>query len=254
MDFNLATSTFFFRSSSRRIKNRKIESIEFEESTKLESIGSSAFENTLITKVALPNSVTRIGDKAFYNAPIKSISLSNSLKTIGTSAFENTELTSITLPSSLTTIGTSAFSNTKITSVTLPNNVDSIGSSAFANNKKLTSVTLSNSLNKIGSSAFANTGITSITIPSSLTDLGASVFEGTAVGNNYEANILQVKSQSLLTGANSNEVWCKALFGEESGCTYEKMVLEDDDEYSNYTIYKCSYGSNTKYITYKGGE
>ena len=77
---------------------------------------SSSFWNyylndTLLTTLDIPSSITSIGDDAFYNAKgITSITLPNSLTSIGSCAFSGcTGITSLTLPSSLTSIGGSAF-------------------------------------------------------------------------------------------------------------------------------------------------
>ena len=68
-------------------------------------------ENTEITDLVIPNSVTSIGYSAFYNC---------------------SSLTSVTIPNSVTSIGIAAFSGCSgLTSVTIPNSVTSIGNGAF---------------------------------------------------------------------------------------------------------------------------
>jgi hypothetical protein len=102
-------------------------------------IGMSAFEvepgsgKTVITRVIIPNTVTKIGDRAFFSMRITSITLPTSLTTIGSSAFSQTDLTSVTLPASITTIGNSAFGCPHLTTVTIPASVTKItfGANAF---------------------------------------------------------------------------------------------------------------------------
>ena len=68
-------------------------------------------EDTEITNLIIPNSVTSIGSSAFYGC---------------------SGLTFVTIPNSVTNIGNDAFSYcTGLTSVTIPNSVTSIGDGAF---------------------------------------------------------------------------------------------------------------------------
>ena len=110
-------------------------------------------ENTEITNLVIPNSVTSIGEKAFY----------------GCSA-----LTSVTIPNSVTSIGGSAFSwCSGLTSVTIPNSVTSIGEEASYGCSTLTSVTIPNSVTTIGKETFDGcSALTSVTIPNSVTNIG----------------------------------------------------------------------------------
>ena len=138
-------------------------------------------ENTEITNLIIPNSVTNIGDLAFYNCSgLTSVTIGNSVTSIGEYAFNGCKsLTSVTIPNSVTSIGSSAFYYcTGLTSITIPNSVTSIGSWAFYNCSGLTSVTIPNSVTSIGWYAFYKcTGLTSVTIPNSVTSIGACAFD-----------------------------------------------------------------------------
>ena len=170
-------------------------------------------ENTEITDLVIPNSVTSIGSMAFRNCSgLTSITIPNSVTSIGNSAFMNCSgLTSITIGNSVTSIEYQAFFGCSgLTSVTIPNSVTSIGSYAFSGCSGLTSITVAqgntkydsrdncnaliesasntlivgckttvipNSVTSIGSMAFRNcSGLTSITIPNSVTSIGMSAF------------------------------------------------------------------------------
>ena len=144
-------------------------------------IGDDAFYgNTTITRIEIPNSVTRIGDYAFNGCSgLTSITIPNSVTSIGNYAFYGcTGLKSITIPNSVTSIGSGVFEGcTGLTSITIPNSVTSIGSSAFYGCDGLTSITIPNSVTSIGEMAFYGcTGLTSITIPNSLTSIGDYAF------------------------------------------------------------------------------
>lgn len=69
------------------------------------------YNNSAVTSVTIPDSVTAIPDYAFgFCSQLTNISIPNSVTFIGFSAFNScTSLKSITLPSSLSTIGNSAF-------------------------------------------------------------------------------------------------------------------------------------------------
>ena len=170
-------------------------------------------ENTEITDLVIPNSVTSIGSMAFRNCSgLTSITIPNSVTSIGNSAFMNCSgLTSITIGNSVTSIEYQAFFGCSgLTSVTIPNSVTSIGSYAFSGCSGLTSITVAqgntkydsrdncnaliesasntlivgckttvipNSVTSIGSMAFRNcSGLTSITIPNSVTSIEGSAF------------------------------------------------------------------------------
>jgi len=139
-------------------------------------------EDTEITNLIIPNSVTSIGNYAFYNCSgLTSVTIPNSVTSIGRSAFENCSgLTSVTIPNSVTSIGYRAFCNCSgLTSVTIPNSVTSIGTSAFNGCSGLTSVTIGNSVTSIGNYAFYNcSGLTSVTIGSGVTSIGNYAFDG----------------------------------------------------------------------------
>ena len=96
------------------------------------SIGTNAFQFSILTSVTIPNSVTSIGDSAFYYSGITNVIIPNSVTGIGNNAFEICyDLTSVIIPNSVTSIGTYAFAYCGLKSVTIPNSVTSIGSYAF---------------------------------------------------------------------------------------------------------------------------
>ena len=100
-------------------------------------------ENTEITNLVIPNSVTSIGDSAFDRCSgLTSVTIGNSVTSIGQYAFTGCSgLTSVTIPNSVTSIFDKAFYNCiGLTSVTIGNSVTSIGEYAFGGCNGLTTI------------------------------------------------------------------------------------------------------------------
>ena len=74
------------------------------------AIGKSAFENSVVTTISLPEGITTIADLAFNSSSLTSIILPEGVETIGNAVFRNcNSLTTVTLPSTLNSIGYWAF-------------------------------------------------------------------------------------------------------------------------------------------------
>jgi hypothetical protein len=130
------------------------------------SINSSAFENSSLTSIKLPSSITTIRDHAFKNcSSLTSIELPSSLRTIESWAFEAcTSLKSIELPESLTTIEDGAFYNcTALTDINIPSQVTSISIRVFDSCSALSNLVIPMTMTSINEEAFANcTSLSSI--------------------------------------------------------------------------------------------
>ena len=141
---------------------------------------------TEITKLTVPDSVTKIGSRVFSNcSSLTSITIPDSVTEIGYAAFYNcSSLTSITIPDGVTYIGSDAFAYcSRLTSVTIPDSVTSIGGYAFSNCSSLKAF-----YGKFASSdnrcliingvlnSFAPEGLISYSIPDSVTSIEDSVF------------------------------------------------------------------------------
>lgn len=100
------------------------------------AIGTSAFQNSLITSIVIPNTVTSIGQDAFYQSGITGVNIPSSVTTIGSSAFlDCNDLTSVTFSneSQLTYIGDKAFNGVSLDllSMVIPGSVEEIGWDVF---------------------------------------------------------------------------------------------------------------------------
>lgn len=72
--------------------------------TQLERIGDGAFNNTYVTQIKLPNSLTYLGNQAFQGCPkLTSITFGSGLKYMGWSAFQAcSSLNAVSLPAGIT--------------------------------------------------------------------------------------------------------------------------------------------------------
>lgn len=75
------------------------------------AIGESAFNNSGITSVVIPDTVKSIGEKAFYSCKkLTNVTIGNNVTSIGKDAFYSCpELKDIVIPASVTSIGETAF-------------------------------------------------------------------------------------------------------------------------------------------------
>lgn len=114
-------------------------------SSKTKSLGESAFSQSGIEEIIIPNSVTTVSVSAFSGCSnLKNAILSTGITTLSNSIFNDcTNLTNITIPDSVTMIESSAFRDcSALTNITIPSNVTSIGSSVFYGCTNLATVTL----------------------------------------------------------------------------------------------------------------
>jgi hypothetical protein len=105
------------------------------------SIVFGAFQDSTMTSISIPNSVTAIPNNAFASsAKLTKVELGNAVTSIGIFAFAGTGLVSISLPVALRTIGIGAFYGTSLTSITIPEGTTDVSYKAFSGNKKLETI------------------------------------------------------------------------------------------------------------------
>jgi hypothetical protein len=105
------------------------------------SIEFGAFQDSTMSSISIPNSVTAIPNNAFASsAKLTKVELGNAVTSIGIFAFAGTGLLSISLPISLQTIGIGAFYRTSLTSITIPVGTTSVDYKAFSGSKSLKTI------------------------------------------------------------------------------------------------------------------
>ena len=140
----------------------------------LKEIYGGAFNNTAITSIVIPKTVTYLYS-AFSNAKaLERVEFEDGMTMIPSHAlYECATVKTVSIPESVTEIGRMAFSGcTGLTEITMPSNLTEIGQSAFSGCTNLSKVTLNEGLKEIQNSAFSNTAISSIVIPKTVTYLG----------------------------------------------------------------------------------
>ena len=191
-------------------------------------IGYSAFGDTALTRLVLPDTVENIGMYAFSGCDdLTEIVLPDGLKSIQFRAFSGcTALKQIVFPESLETIGNEAFTSVRFTELVFPDSLESIGEDSFWLNPDLRRVDFGSGVRSIGSSAFAGcTALEEITFPQSMTEIGASAFGGC---ESLTAVVLPEQLQTLGNGAFAN---CTKL--QSAALSMNQQVIPD------YCFYNC---------------
>lgn len=183
-------------------KDSSVSTIDFEAGIQLTSIGISAFENTNVNNVVLPESLETIANSMFKGCEqLTTIDLKN-VKKIEAYAFANSKVTGLNL-AKLTNIGAYAFEGTNLKDISsLSEKLNIIGEYAFSNTK-LTKVVLPSAIQSIGKEAFGGlTAVKEIITPFlGSTRLSATSDYETEKQNGYESGL------SYLFGTN----YCKNI-------------------------------------------
>ena len=176
-------------------------------------IGDSAFRNSKVKYVTLPNTITEIGNQAFAGCDkLKTFSIKDGLTKIGDRAFEGSSFVSWIVPSTVTEVGERAFSNleclyiyfkgetpvtfgdytfagSSIKRVYLPENLAVIPEGCFKDCDSLEELMIGNGIQAIGRSVFDGChSLISLAIPNSSVDIDEDAFAGSvlkAVGFNF---------------------------------------------------------------------
>jgi len=144
------------------------------------TIGGSAFEDSTVEIIVLPETLTSIQAEAFRYAPLKSIAIPASVTFIGREAFAYSAIESLTFAenASLATIEQYAFERTdKLTSVAIPASVTTLGTGVFQKSG-ISSVTFEKgiALEEIPQNAFMGTKLTTVTLPDGVKTVNHNAF------------------------------------------------------------------------------
>ena len=137
-------------------------------------------ECSLLSKITIPNSVTKINDQAFLDCQsLQQIVLPNSVTSIGYNAFGLCKsLKRINIPNSVTSQGPAVFHKCiSLQQISIPNSISRIEYQTFSECSSLQQVSISNSVSVIGDWAFSECkSLKQIIIPNSVTYIGHGAF------------------------------------------------------------------------------
>ena len=168
------------------------------------AIGNSAFKNTNVKNVILPQNLESIKSKAFFNCK---------------------KLENIDIPQKVTEIRASAFENcSNLKTVSLPNGIVDIRAAAFKNDTKLVGIELPESLEYLGASAFSHcSSLQEITIPSKVIEINGQTFEYcTSLRKiNLHDNIISIHGENFIGDVKLDNVILPSKITEIRGNTFE---------------------------------
>ena len=222
--------------------------------------------NSLVTHVSLPSTLTSIKKYAFYGcSDLVSVDIPNSVTFIGENAFrECTGLTSVFIPSGVSSISEGTFRGcTSLASVDLPYLFE-IGDYAFYHCNSLNDLVIPNSVVSIGTYAFEScSSLTSVTIPSSVNTIGQYAFDAcpqmTSVTINSNAivsdsyshyhnlgNVFGDYNRSFIFGSNVTSIGAFAF----SGCTrMTSVTIPSSGTLREYSAFENCSGLNRVQIS-----
>ena len=155
----------------------------------VEKIQASAFENTGLTSINIPQNVSYISGNIFkWCTELTSITVDPNNRVYDSRNNCNAIIESKTntliagcqgtaIPDGITAIGDYAFSGSRLTSISIPSSVTTIGSYAFQGCYLLTSVNVPSRMDSLGDYVFQwCSGLKSFTIPSGVKVIGSGLF------------------------------------------------------------------------------
>ncbi len=206
----------------------------------VKEIGEWAFENTSITHIDIPSSVTVIGNAAFRNTKLQTIDLSQcvGMTVLGGNMFaECKSLTDVKLPAGLTTIMPRAFYGcSALETLDIPDSVHTIEYDAFKDCTSLTTAPWPRSFknftyNDDNGGPFAGcTALTEIVIPEGAKTIPNDVFAGSCVEKvTIPSTVKSISKSAFRNQTTVKSITATGLTGIEAKAFSGNTVLETID-------------------------
>jgi hypothetical protein len=150
-------------------------------------IGYEAFADfSKLESVIIPDSVTSLGMAAFENSGVTNIVFPSSITNIPSYTLGDCDsLASVYIPDSVVSIGYEAFAASGLNSLTIPGSATNIGEAAVTDCATLTNLIISYGVPYISSQMFGGCGLVSATIAGTVTNIEDSAF----LGCSYLSNV-----------------------------------------------------------------
>ena len=207
-------------------------------------------ENTFITSVILPETVTIIGTYAFCNnRKLASINLPERLEIIEEYAFGLSGITEAVIPENVKSIGILAFAECpQLECVVIPESITELKTGTFNACLELKKVTLPEGLEKIEDYCFnETTKLTDINIPSTVKEIGEYAFFSCGIKNVVLSENLELLGEYAfsLSGAESAVISGKNLTIPEQTFSFSRQLntlelLNGIKEIGEYAFYECT--------------
>ena len=218
-------------------------------------------EETEITNLVIPESVTTIGNESFSGCSgLTSVTIPESVTSIGIDAFSGCNGLRSVIVNNNTLVSATRTSSTSMESIfgsqveeyVIGGDVTSIGSYAFSFCANLKSVTIANSVTRIGNDAFSEcSSLSDITIPNGVISIGSSAFQGCT---NLESvtipnSVNSIEHHAFYRCGRLKKVivpdiaaWCNIWFGDyyANPLNYAHHLYSDEEtEITNLVIPNC---------------
>ena len=168
-----------------------LEKVTFGEDSALTALGAHSFRNTrALTEIKLPTYLESIGDNIFENSGLTAIEFPETLTAISKGAFKGcTGLTAVNIPATVMDVCDEAFMNcVNVQTLTIAEGVETLGASAFGNCNKVAEIIVPVSVARMSGNPFADcTGVTNFSLAA-----GNESFVIDQYGVLYDVNIRTV--------------------------------------------------------------
>lgn len=185
----------------------------------VEKISDFAFNESEITSISFPNSITSIGSRSFFGCKnLKSVKISDlaawcgvSIGLYGPMTYANhlylneEEITELVVPNGVTLIANRAFSGCNaFTSIILPESLGSIGDGAFEGCSCVSVISIPNNVKTIGNEAFSEcSSLSEINIGNGVESVGKEAFKNCTQLVSIELPNVTIIEEKLFSGCNS---------------------------------------------------